>query len=37
MIKILINNKYNFWNNNDNKNKDDRINFDKVFEDYKNQ
>ena len=37
MIKILINNKYNFSNNNDNKNKDDRINFDKVFEDYKNQ
>ena len=37
MIKILINNKYNFYNNNDNKNKDDRINFDKVFEDYKNQ
>ena len=36
-MEILINNKYNFYNNNDNKNKDDRINFDKVFEDYKNQ
>ena len=36
MIKILINNKYNF-SNNDNKNKDDRINFDKFFEEHKNQ